>query len=545
MLAERTSTSREHPTDQHHGTVLTVEDDPELRFIVGAHLRAAGYELIEAADGANAIELAIERQPDLIIMDIGLPILDGIAATRMLKADERTAHIPVIMLTARSGSNEVIRGLEAGAQEYLAKPFDVAELLARVQTVLRLALARRDLGRLNSQLEAEVDAKTKTLRLLYEFMRDLNVANSRDRILDLLIRCIEQTTAAQRISVFLTDATGEFLVCERAIGIDRSKIERIRVKEFEGITGQVFRSGKTLAARTFETNVKSPRRYLSNEFLSTPLVSASLTTRDGIIGVLNVTEKVDNSSFSDEQIECIRSVADATAIALDNVTRRARLQQSVRVLLQTLGHLAEFRDEETTAHLERVTKMSRIIAEELRRDGPYGSEITRDFIESLAQAAPMHDIGKVGIPDEILAKPGSLTDEEYQIMKTHADMGRRVLSRALDPSCPVPLLQMCIDIAYCHHERFDGKGYPRRIVGMDIPLSARIIALVDAYDAITSHRRYKNAKSHEDAVDIIRDESGKHFDPVIVDGFLRCSSEFNEVRERLDESTESVHSVGV
>jgi putative two-component system response regulator len=148
----------------------------------------------------------------------------------------------------------------------------------------------------------------------------------------------------------------------------------------------------------------------------------------------------------------------------------------------------------------------------------------------------MHDIGKVGIPDEILAKPDKLTDEEFQIMKTHTDIGRRVLSQAADPAHPVPLLEMCIDIAHGHHERWDGKGYPRRIRGEDIPLSARIIALVDAYDAITSRRRYKDAKPHEQAVEIIRSEAGRHFDPVIVEAFLRCEGLFDGVRERLEES---------
>ena len=152
----------------------------------------------------------------------------------------------------------------------------------------------------------------------------------------------------------------------------------------------------------------------------------------------------------------------------------------------------------------------------------------------------MHDIGKVGIPDEILAKPGKLTDEEFQIMKTHTDIGRRVLSQALDPDHPVPLLQMCIDIAHGHHERYDGKGYPRRTRGEDIPLSARIIALVDAYDAITSRRRYKDAKPHEQAVEIIRCEAGRHFDPVIVAAFLRCEGQFDGVRERLEESAPHV-----
>jgi HD-GYP domain-containing protein (c-di-GMP phosphodiesterase class II) len=155
----------------------------------------------------------------------------------------------------------------------------------------------------------------------------------------------------------------------------------------------------------------------------------------------------------------------------------------------------------------------------------------------------MHDIGKVGIPDEILTKPGALTDEEFQIMKTHADIGRRVLSRALDPASPNPLLEMCIDIAHCHHERYDGTGYPRRLGGENIPLSARIIALVDAYDAITSQRRYKEAKSHEEAVEIIRGDSGTHFDPVVVEAFLRCQEQFGRVRQKHADAPQDAEAV--
>lgn len=515
--------------------VLVIDDEAELRFIVAVNLRAAGFEVIEANDALSGIALAAERQPDMIIMDIGLPGMDGIAATRALKADPLTASIPVVILTGRTSAADVVSGLEAGAQEYLAKPFDIAELLARVRTVQRLIDARADLDRLNSQLEAEVDVKTRRLQLLYEFMRDLNHADSREHILDLLVRGVEQTTGARRLSVFLLDESGENLVCKRAVGIDPTLVEDLHVAGNEGITGQVFRTGKTLAARTIGEDATDIRKYSSDSFLCTPLMSTSLETSDGALGVLNVTEKSSPGPFSDEEIGCIRSMADAAAIALSNVTRRIRLQQSVRVLLRTLGQLAEYRDEETTEHLERVTHMARILADEVRREGPYALLVNEEFIDSLVQAAPMHDIGKVGIPDDILTKPGKLTDEEYQIMKTHTDIGRRVLSQAADPRHPVPLLHMCIDIAYCHHERWDGRGYPRKLRGDKIPLAARIIAIVDAYDAITSLRRYKPSRSHEEAVATIRDESGKHFDPALVHAFLRCHEKFDEVRRRFNE----------
>lgn len=521
---------------ERQGTLLVVEDEPELRFILSIHLRAVGFEVLEASTGREGVRCAIERLPDVIIMDVGLPEMDGLSATRALRADERTAHIPVIMLTARSSSDDVVRGLEAGAQEYIAKPFDVTELLARVRTVHHLATTRGDLDRLNAKLEAEVDVKTQRLRLLYEFMRDLNHNAGRDEILDRIIACVQEITGARRISLLLKEPDSENLICERAVGIDPKIANQIRVGGVEGIAGQVYRSGKTLAAMAYGSSLDPERAYLSDAFLSTPLVSTSLETREGIIGVLNVTERPDNEPFAEEEIDFIRSIADAAAIALDNIVRRNRLEQSVRVLLQTVGELAEYRDEETTQHLERVTEMARVFAVEVGSTGPYADVVDEEFIDSLVQAAPMHDIGKVGIPDDILTKPGTLTAEEFHIMKTHTDIGRRVLSRALSPGDHVPLLQMCIDIAYCHHERWDGRGYPRRIAGEQIPLAARMIALVDAYDAITSQRRYKAAKSHEEAVEIIRAEAGHHFDPNLVDSFLRCQERFEKIRMRLDDA---------
>lgn len=519
---------------------MVVDDDAELRFILRPHMHAAGFEVLEATEGAEAVKMATQHQPDLIIMDIGLPVMDGITAARVLKADEKTQDIPIIMLTGRSSTEDVIRGLEAGAQEYVLKPFEVAELMARVQTVHRMSTATKALDRINTELEAQVDVKKKRLQQLYDFMRELNRASTRDRILDLTIDSVRDMTGARRLSLLLVNDTGQKLTCVRAVGIDPALAERIAIRSVEGIAGKVFQSGKTLAAKTYGTSSQSEQDYDRDAFVCTPLVSTSLETQGNVIGVLNATDKENDTLFADEEIECIRSVADATAIALDNVTRQRHMQQSVRILLRTVGHLAEFRDEETTHHLERVSRLSRILATELAKDGPYASQVTGEFVDSLVQAAPMHDIGKVGVPDDILTKPGKLSDEEFQIMKTHTDIGRRVLSQALDPAYPVPLLQMCIDISYCHHERYDGRGYPRRIAGQEIPLAARIIALVDAYDAITSQRRYKDARSHGEAVEIVRDEANAHFDAVLVDAFLRCHDRFNEVRVRYSETPEPV-----
>jgi len=517
------------------GKALLVDDDERLTFVLSAHLRTNGYEVATAANGQEALELAESFQPDVIVMDIGMPVMDGVEATRRLKQDPATEHIPIIMLTARSRTEDLVIGLEAGAQEYVVKPFEVAELLARIRTMMRLAVTRRELDEANDQLANQVASKTRQLELLYNYARSLNEATSLPAIYELVVTSVQKLTGSQRISLMLKEGDGKHLRCVQAVGIDPEIVGKIRVKAVDGIAGRVFTSGKTFVARAYgeDAESESHKRYATQAFLSTPLISTSLITQDETLGVLNVTDRDDGSAaggFSQDEIDCIRSIADSAAIGVRNAQQRQRLRESVKVLLLTVGRLAEYRDEETGDHLERVANYARILAEELRQSPDLADSITPEFVGDIYLAAPLHDIGKVGIPDEILTKPGKLTDEEFQIMKTHTDIGRRTLEFALAGTGPAPMLQMCVDIAYGHHEKYDGTGYPRRIAGEQIPLSARIIALVDAYDAITSHRRYSQARSHEQAVEIVRGESGKHFDPHIVEAFLRCADQFGAIR---------------
>jgi len=200
------------------------------------------------------------------------------------------------------------------------------------------------------------------------------------------------------------------------------------------------------------------------------------------------------------------------------------------VLLMTVGRLAEYRDNETSKHLERVREYARLLATEVKNDSRYSAEVSDEMIEDIYRAAPMHDIGKVGIPDFVLCKPDKLTPDEYRHMQDHCRIGREVLESAVSQTGPVPLLTMCVEIAACHHEKFDGSGYPEGLSGREIPLAARILAVVDAYDAITSKRRYKPATSHEKAVEIICTDAGTHFDPDLIEPFLRCADRFNDIR---------------
>ena len=202
------------------------------------------------------------------------------------------------------------------------------------------------------------------------------------------------------------------------------------------------------------------------------------------------------------------------------------------IALMTLAKLAESRDSETGLHLERMQEYSRLLANNMR-NGPYADQVDDEFVEWVFKSSPLHDIGKVGIPDAILRKPGPLTPEELETMRAHTTIGGDTLRSVLERFRGQSFLSMAMEIAYSHHERWDGGGYPAGLSEQEIPLAARIVAVADAYDAITSPRPYKGAISHEEAVRRIRVDRGEHFDPVLVDTFLACADRFDRVRQKM------------
>jgi putative two-component system response regulator len=188
-------------------------------------------------------------------------------------------------------------------------------------------------------------------------------------------------------------------------------------------------------------------------------------------------------------------------------------------IIRRLGRAAEFKDNETGMHVIRMSWFSRFLAEKCGKD--------EDWCELLFNAAPMHDIGKIGIPDAILLKPGRLNEEEMAIMKKHAEYGAEIIGEH-----PSPLLQLAKEVAICHHEKWNGKSYPNGLSGEDIPLSARIIAIADVFDALTSERPYKKAWTEEDAIALLEDGAGEHFDPNLVPLFIQCLPRVREIQRQ-------------
>jgi len=220
------------------------------------------------------------------------------------------------------------------------------------------------------------------------------------------------------------------------------------------------------------------------------------------------------------------------------VARRTREVLAIQdVTIHAMASLAETRDNETGNHIRRTQHYMKILAEHLRDHPRFRHFLDDDTIRLLFKSAPLHDIGKIGIPDRILLKPGKFTPEEFEIMKTHTTLGRDAIAHAEQQlGTSVEFLHFAKEIAYGHQEKWDGSGYPEGKAGDDIPISARLMAVADVYDALISRRVYKNGMSHEEAVRIITEGHGKHFDPDICDAFLACSDQFRVVAARFADS---------
>lgn len=355
---------------EYQPTVLIVDDTPENLSVLGELLQTT-YRVRAANAGQRALQIAHSRPvPDLILLDVMMPGMDGYEVLARLKSDPATRDIPVIFVTAMDGTGDEEHGLDCGAVDYITKPIHPAVVQARVRTQLELKRARDFLRDQNSYLEAEV-----------------------------------------------------------------------------------------------------ARRMSENQLIQ-------------------------------------------------------------EVSIHALARLAETRDPETGNHLRRTQEYVRTLASALQSHPRFASYIGKHGIDNLARSAPLHDIGKVGIPDHILLKPGKLTPDEWEIMKTHAELGSKAIAQAeADAEKPVGFLAIAKEIAHHHHEKWDGSGYPAGLCGEDIPVSARLMALADVFDALICKRVYKPAFSYDAAHRIIVEGSGHHFDPDVVNAFLAQYERFTSIAD--------------
>ena len=335
----------------------------------------------------------------------------------------------------------------------------------------------------------------------------LRTTNNRSGILDVIVQQMTELLNAVGITIAWLDPDNGGTTYLTGGGQWKSLTGK-RSGKGRGLVGKTIRSGEPGIYPDAQNDPDFPSKELVREINS--VVSSPLTVQGKTLGALVVGR---NTRFSDEELKLLRSISDMTASALNRAelieqlrTQTAELAEAYDGTIEGWARAMELRDKETQGHSERVTEMTLQVA---RAMGLRGTDL-----EQIRRGVLLHDIGKMGIPDHILLKPGSLSEDEWQIMRRHPQYAYDMLSA-------VPYLRPAIDIPYCHHERWDGKGYPQGLKADKIPLYARIFAVVDVWDALTSERPYRPAWTEADALKHIQNQSGKHFDPHVVNVFLK------------------------
>lgn len=519
-------------------TVLVVDDDADFRRLCRAHLQRAKYQVLEAENGMVALARVAEEHVDVVIMDIMMPEMDGLECTRRLRSEAATKSIPIIMSSGRTHADDIVAGLEAGANDYLTKPINHHELLLRVHNMATLHRSRIKLLYEQEQLARANEVRgeqARAMSILFELSRALAASAKTTDVLEHVLSATAELVSCRRVSIMLPDDNGQLTIVG-ALGIDDDIIAEIQVRRGVGIAGKVFATGKSTVVNRDQDVTRPNPRYESDFYASAPLVCKTITAAGRVQGVLNVTERYGGQPFDTRELEYLEIVCNMTALALEQMRNQEAKDQAQKAIVIGMAALAEYRDTDTGTHLKRVTEYALTLARELRTANAFANVIDDPFLDDLEQAMPLHDIGKVAVPDAILLKPGKLTDEEFAIMEGHTTLGAQVIQSVIDNVIGAGFLRMTKEIALSHHERFDGSGYPAGLAGEEIPLPARIAAVADVYDALRSKRPYKAAFEHDQAIKIIRQETGSHFDPAIVTAFLKREQDFAELALELGDS---------
>ncbi|UCE58396.1 MAG: response regulator [Phycisphaerales bacterium] len=509
--------------------VLIVDGNMEFRGSCRQLLEQAGYRVAETDNADAAISGIEDNPPAVVILDSSMPATLGIECARRLKMITGFKSISIIAATHTSSLGETASALASGADDCIARESLHAELIPRVQCAVRSRRDRSDLVRSN-EVRGEL---SRMMGLLTDYAYELAAGESLEDVLERTVNVTADLTLSRHVSIMLPDASRTHLSVAKAIGIDESLLAEIRLPLDRGIAGPVFRTGEAVIANATSDIGRREHPYESMFFVSVPLISKALSASEYTVGVLNISERLGARPFEPHDLEHIDLICNIAAGAIhERLTRLAR-DEACDSIVFALATLAEYRDSNTGRHLHRVSRFCHLLARELRRVIRYRSVITDQFLDDLQRAVPLHDVGKVAVPDQILLKPGKLTQEECAVVKMHTTVGAETIRSVVERVPGAGFLLMAKEIAHTHHEHYDGNGYPLGLRGDDIPLAARIAAVADVYDAMTTKHPYKEPMTHERAALIILSASGSQFDPDVVQAFDRCQEEFRQLAHDL------------
>ncbi len=467
--------------------VLLAGATPSTATPLVSALTAAGHQVSTVTDlAAAADELSRSRYDAHVLELTALPPDDGSLEALL---DRQPASMGILLLPADSGADMVDEQLRRGWTDVIAPGSSANHVVERVTQAVGRALRIREMIRGGTL--------TPLHAISEEFLLTLD--------LDMLLQCIVETAQREarcdRVSLMLVETDG--LHIRAAVGLPVEYIRNWVGQLGVGIAGHTAITGETLILHRGSEHPKF-RDHLKNADIASA-VCLPLKVRHKVIGVLNVTNFVGRDRFFDSDVKLLSLLAAQAAVAIQNANLYDNLQTSYLNTIVSLANALEARDNYLSGHSSHVADWSFRIAHHMN--------LSPKEIDDIRNASTLHDIGKIGVRDAVLLKPGSLDESEWRILQQHPEMGSRIIA-------PVRHLARALPLILHHHERWDGQGYPSGLAGEDIPLGARIIAVADTYDAMTSHRPYRSAFDRERALAEIRRVSGTQLDPRVVAAFL-------------------------
>lgn len=378
-------------------------------------------------------------------------------------------------------------------------------------------------GSVESPLSADIDR----LRALQSFNAHLMCMAVDQTSYDTVVQGVAKIIGCEVCALFLHDDAAGTLVLKSQMGRDLEPgCLVLSVEDSSTPYAQAF--CEEYLVHLEDLSYMPLADGLSDDLKSCVLVP--VISNKGPVGVFHFgSHEIDG--FPPEDVTLCSMLVDQMAYSLENIRLVGELSNSRDAVIRGMALLAEMRDDHIGGHLSRIAAMSRYLARQLMEQPGY-YEVTERFIDDLSRAAVLHDVGKVGIPDAILMKPGKFTPAEFEVMKTHSRTGADMMQGLIEDFGQNDVLGMGVAVALHHHERWDGAGYPDGLAGTDIPLAARIVAICDVYDALCSKRIYKEAWTHEEAIEALIAGSGSQFDPTLLDAFLKHPEQLLAIQKR-------------
>ncbi|HVR04350.1 MAG TPA: HD domain-containing phosphohydrolase [Polyangia bacterium] len=494
--------------------ILVVDDEKVIREILADFLDMEGYVVHTVEDGVEALKELHRRSYNLVISDLKMPNMGGLELIQ--KITEESLPVLTVIMTGFGTVETAIEAMKRGAYDYILKPFKVEEVMHIVQ---------RGLDRQRLQHE---NIRLKDALSIYKISEAIATSLSVDTVLDLVLEATIDTVDADVVSLLLEDPKQEGRFSERMRKVSQRAEPAIEAPalNLEEVL-PLFQEDRPLlvhGSRSYRFLASPPdleRRLVS--FCSIPL-----KLKGRIIGMLNAYSYTRGNKFSEGQRKMLYVLASRAAFSIENarlyenlvdankdlVNANVSLEENFKQTIIGFAHALEESDRYTRGHSERVATYARLIA--------IGLRMSQNEIDTVVKVGLMHDVGKIGIRNDKLNKPGKLTPEELAMFRSHPAKGRRILE-------PIPFMRDIVPGCYCHHEAWDGSGYPQGLMADNIPLIGRIVAVADAYDAMTSDRAYRKALPHEIACGEIERCVGVQFDPEIVPLFLAQIEEYRKV----------------